>query len=71
MTISLGPDEELRVSHLVPEGDVFRISHVDGPSYVVVAPLTAWSFQHGGRYPLLTRYSRGAHAFDLDRRKRR
>lgn len=54
----------VRVTENVQEGAVYQLG-----ATLVVAPLTAWSLRHEGRYPLLSRYSRGMLERDRDRRR--
>ena len=53
-------------SNFVPEGLVYGL----GDSVIFVGPLTFWSLAHEGRWPMLSRYSRGMIELQRDRRQR-
>lgn len=57
---------EVRVSRLIPEGEIW---HAGGR--IVVGPKTRWSLEHEGRWPGLSRYSRGMLELERDRRRHR
>lgn len=62
----------VRRSTLVPEGSLYRLRTPWGPSEVLIAaPLTTWSIGHEGRWPMLSRYSRGMLELERDRRGRK
>lgn len=53
----------LRRSNRLPEGHVYN--HL---GTLFAGPLTYWSLQHEGRYPMLSLNSRGMRELDRDRR---
>lgn len=53
-------------SRLVREGEVYRIG-----TSIVIGPLTYWRWRHDFRDPMISRYCRGMHELERDRRKHR
>jgi hypothetical protein len=63
----------ISVSRFVPEGQILRFDSrlTGGAPEMWVGPLTYFSMQHGGQFPLESRYSRGRLELERDRRKHR
>lgn len=65
---------EVVVSDLLPEGDWYILKGtgvgVSTRMRIMMAPLTAWRFRHGGRDPLLSRWCAGVREVRRYRRRR-